>query len=192
MSVGLILLAAGNSSRMGSSKQLLVYHGKTLLHRAAEAGVDSGCSPVIVVLGHDAARMQSELEGFPMLIVINPDWQNGMGSSIRVGIERMEKESSVNAVAVMLCDQPYVDASIIRQLLEVYRKKNGPIVAASYGQTLGVPAIFPRRYFAALGQLPASGGAKQLLMNHPTDVFGVPMDEAALDIDTPDDFQKLK
>jgi molybdenum cofactor cytidylyltransferase len=191
MNIGLILLAAGSSSRMGSPKQLLLFNGKTLLRRAAEVGIDSGCSPVVVVLGHDAARMQSELENLPIIIAVNSDWQTGMGSSIRAGIEHLEK-SAVDAAVVMLCDQPHINTSAICRLLEVYREKSGSVVAASYGETLGVPAIFPRRFFLALMQLPAGSGAKQLLMKHPADAIGVPMIEATVDVDTPDDYQKLK
>ena len=191
MSIGLILLAAGNSSRMGSPKQLLLFNGKTFLRRAAEAGIESSCMPVVVVLGYDADRMRGEIEDLPAQIAINSDWQAGMGTSIRVGIEHLEKLAPVEATIVTLCDQPRVDAGALCRLLAEYREKDGPIVAASYGQTLGVPAVFPRRYFPALRQLPPAGGAKQLLLKNASDVIAVPMDEAAVDVDTPADFQAL-
>jgi molybdenum cofactor cytidylyltransferase len=191
MNIGLILLAAGNSSRMGSPKQLLLFNGKTFLRRAVEAAIASGCKPLVVVFGYEAARMRGEIEDLPISIAINSSWQTGMGSSIRVGIEHLEKGSFVDAAIVTLCDQPRVDAGVLDRLLAVYREKNGPIVAAKYAQTLGVPAVFPRRYFTALRQLSPTSGAKQLLLNNSTDVIAVPMDEASVDVDTPKDFQSL-
>jgi molybdenum cofactor cytidylyltransferase len=192
MKIGLILLAAGNSNRMGSPKQLLLFQGKTLLRRAAEVGIESGCAPVVIVLGHDAARMQLEIENLPISIAVNSDWQKGMGSSIGVGIEHLEKNSSADAAIITLCDQPRVDVAVLSRLLAAYHEKSGAIVAARYGQSLGVPALFPCRYFPLLRRLPANSGAKKLLLDNADDVIAVPMVEAAVDVDTPGDFHSLQ
>jgi molybdenum cofactor cytidylyltransferase len=191
MNIGAIVLAAGGSSRMGTAKQLLIFKGKTLLRRAVEVAVESGCSPVVVVLGQDAERMRLEIKSPPAIVVINSNWQQGIGGSIRVGIEHVEQNAVLDGVMITLCDQPLIDASVLRRLLDVYKTGAGPMVAASYGGTLGVPAIFSKKYFASLRQLPVNGGAKQILMRDSLDVTPFPVDEALMDVDTPADYQRL-
>jgi molybdenum cofactor cytidylyltransferase len=191
MTIGLIVLAAGSSSRMGTAKQLLVYDGKTLLRRAAESGINSGCAPVVVVLGHDEQRMRAEIENLPVTIAVNPNWEEGMGTSIHVGIQELQNTPTVEAAVLTLCDQPLVDASLIRKLLDSYQTGKFPIVAAKYGGALGVPALFARNYFSELQRLAPGAGAKQLLAEHVNDVAAVPLDAAAVDVDTPADFKRL-
>jgi molybdenum cofactor cytidylyltransferase len=191
MNIGAIVLAAGGSSRMGTAKQLLLFKGKTLLRRAVEAAGESGCAPVVVVLGQDAERMQQEIESPPAIIAINSNWQQGIGGSLRVGIERVEQNAAIEAVMITLCDQPLIDAVVLRRLLDILKTGAQPMVAASYGGTLGVPAIFSKQYFSSLRQLPLSSGAKQILMQHAVHVTPFPLDEALMDIDTPADYQRL-
>ncbi len=165
-SFGLIILAAGGSSRMGSPKQLLQYRGKTLLRRAVDVGIECGCAPIVVVVGHDAPRMYTELEGLPVVITENPDWKHGMGSSIRSGIITAEDAApDLAAVIVMLCDQPLVDSSVMRRLIAGYENGGYPIAAASYAEALGVPAIFNRNYFHVLRNLPVNTGASRRWKN---------------------------
>src|SRR5437868_1282596 len=104
--IGLLLLAAGASSRMGAPKQLLRYEGRTLLRRAAETALASVCRPVVVVLGAHAPQLQPELIGLPLRIVVNTHWEQGMGSSLRVGMETLlqEPKAEIEAVVIMLCD----------------------------------------------------------------------------------------
>jgi molybdenum cofactor cytidylyltransferase len=189
MSVALIVLAAGNSSRMGSSKQLLKFKGESLVTRAIQAGMGAGCSPVIVVLGHNAEHVKAEIESLPAIIAMNPQWESGMGTSIRVGIEALEKIPDATAALITLCDQPRVNASVLARLLTAQSEHNSSIIAAYYGGAPGVPAIFPRSFFGALKQLAPGGGAKSLLLKYAPQVIAVPMEEAAVDIDTPEDFQ---
>ena len=190
--IALILLAAGSSSRMGQSKQLLQYRGKTLLHHAVDAGVASGCAPIVVVVGHDAGAMRDELKTTAAIVADNGDWQQGMGTSIRVGVERVEREApQTAAVVIAVCDQPLVDAKVLRRLVDVYRTCGYPMAAATYAGTVGVPAVFNRNYFAALKTLPPQTGAKQVLRAHNDQVAKIEMEEAALDLDTPDDVTRL-
>jgi molybdenum cofactor cytidylyltransferase len=190
--IGLILLAAGSSSRMGESKQLLQYRGKTLLRHAVDSGVASGCAPIVVVVGHDAEKMRQELKETAAIVADNADWRQGMGTSIRVGVERIERDApQVTAVVIAVCDQPLVDAKVMRRLVDAYRTCGYPIAAATYAGTIGVPAVFNRNYFAGLKDLPARAGAKQVLKAHNDQVAKVEMEEAALDLDTPDDVKRL-
>lgn len=193
--IALIVLAAGGSSRMGRPKQLLCYHGKSLLMHAVENGLASGCSPVIVVVGHQATRMREELQQQPATVVIvdNPDWQQGMGSSIRAGMTTLIHSSPApTAVMITLCDQPLVDATVMRRLINEFRVRGSPIAAASYAGAVGVPAIFSGDYFPALCDLPVEGGAKHLLQLHQSKLARVEMEQARHDIDTPADIQALQ
>jgi molybdenum cofactor cytidylyltransferase len=194
--VAFILLAAGGSSRMGCAKQFLNYQGQTLLRRSAEAALASGCRPVVVVLGAHAERARDELAGLQVLTVDNADWGQGIGSSIRAGMAALAGHEVVtgqpiDAVVFGLCDQPLVGPAAFARLLDAYSAGGKGIVAASYGGTTGVPAVFGRRYFDELRALPAAAGAKALIGRHGDDVAAVPVPEAGRDVDTPEDYQGL-
>ena len=221
--IALILLAAGSSTRMGEPKQLLLYKNQTLLRRAAEQAVKSGCDPIIVVLGSNAEQMKSELTNLPVQTIENPHWSRGIGTSIRAALsiifpspgtpgegqgegafpsthEECKSAASnaepvegfpPSAVIITLCDQPLIDSTALTQLINLHRTTNRPIIAAQYAGTLGVPALFAQKYFPALSTLPDESGAKQLLLKHAADVLPVPMELAAIDIDTPSDYQRL-
>jgi molybdenum cofactor cytidylyltransferase len=186
--IGLILLAAGGSTRMGQPKQLLLYKKQTLLRRAAEQALAAGCDPVIVVLGSNAPRLRTELTSLPIHIMENPDWQQGMGTSIRTGLSAMPPQP----VIITLCDQPLIDAAALKKLIDAYNSTNRPLIAAQYAGTLGVPALFSEKFFPALLSLPDNSGAKQLLQQHSDQVLPIPMEFAATDIDTPQDYEQLK
>lgn len=189
--VGLLLLAAGSSSRLGRSKQLVRFEGQSLLRRAAQAAVGSGCSPVVVVLGAQAEAHLPELEGLPVQVVLNPHWAQGMGSSLRCGMEALSQAPGVEAVVVAVCDQPHVRAEHLAALVQAWRTHGQPMVAAEYAGTVGVPALFHRSLFAELATLPPQAGAKAVLQRQPAKVEVLPLPEAAVDVDTPEDAQRL-
>ncbi|MEZ5427150.1 MAG: nucleotidyltransferase family protein [Pyrinomonadaceae bacterium] len=191
--IGLILLAAGESRRMGSPKQILRFEGETLLRRAARAAVESDCRPVIVVLGAGAEILRNELERLPVEIAVNRDWPDGMGGSIRAGLERLlEIDVEVEAAIITVCDQPAVSAGVIGRLIEKYLKTGALIVASAYARTLGVPALFDRRIFSELKELPPGSGAKMLIERYSAEVVSVPFPEGAIDIDTPEDYRRMR
>src|SRR5262245_12782516 len=108
-SIGAVILAAGASSRMGTSKQLLKFGGQTLLRRAALAAQEAGCNPVVIVTGARAEEMDEELHELDLREVNNPEWESGMGSSIRAGVQAILKANDkISALVLMLCDQPFV------------------------------------------------------------------------------------
>ena len=191
--VGLILLAAGGSARMGRPKQLLPYEGTTLLRRAAQAAVASECAPIVVVTGAVAERCADELRGLSSVLVEpNPDWEKGMGTSIRAGLLRLLRERpSVAAVVIMLCDQPRVEAADLRRLCDIHRATGKGVVASEYAGTLGPPCLFAARWFVALQSLGDAEGAKRLIQSAKDDCCTAPAPGAALDIDTPDDYEQL-
>lgn len=190
--VGLVILAAGASTRLGWPKQLLHYRGRSLLRHVAETAAGSVCRPIVVVLGAHAAKLEAELRGLPVRVVVNLLWRAGMATSLRRGVEALEAgEEFIAAVVITLCDQPLVTASAIDALVHAYRSVGRPIVASAYAGILGVPALFDRSLFPELLALEGEEGARRIIARHAEDVRGVPFPEAVLDIDTPEDCEKL-
>jgi molybdenum cofactor cytidylyltransferase len=192
-SIGLILLAAGASTRLGNfPKQLLEFRGKNLIRRAAENALASQCAKVCAVLGANAERIKSEIDDLPIEIVINENWQAGMSSSLKCGLKKLlEIEPSLSAVAVQLTDQPLIDAAIINCLIEVFLDTRKSIVASQYAETVGVPAIFARPLFADLMNLAEDAGAKRIIKKYSASVEIISIPEAAFDVDTPKDYEDL-
>ncbi len=191
--VGLIILAAGASTRMGTPKQLLAYRGCTLIRHMAEVAIASVCQPVAVVLGAYAERITPEVSQLPVQIVENQQWAEGMSSSIRVGIEALlTRNQSLEAVAIALCDQPFVSSQMLDRIVEAYRFTGKPIIACEYSGTLGVPVLFSRALFSELMALKSTEGAKQIIRKHIHEVFSVPFPEGAIDIDTPKDYEQFQ
>jgi len=184
-----IVLAAGASTRFGSPKQLVRVAGRPLLHSALARAADVAGSAVSVVLGAHAAELTPLLTHSQALIVINRDWREGIASSIRTGVLRLPP--SCNAVLLMLADQAAVTVEDLKRLVSAWRRQPDYIVAARYGMTTGVPAIFPRSVFADLAASRGDTGARALLQRNPDRVVRVPMASAAIDIDTPEDLLKI-
>jgi molybdenum cofactor cytidylyltransferase len=190
--VGLIVLAAGGATRMGLLKQLLPYHGRSLLRHAAESAAASGLSPVIVVLGANADRLEPELEGLPVQVARNADWETGLSSSIRTGIRALQSAADVAAVVLTLCDQPLVGPDLLRQFVEAYRKTGKPVIASEYQGTLGVPVLFERRYFEKLERLEDGDSPRCLIGVAGKAIHSVPFPAGAFDVDTPQDYERLR
>lgn len=189
---GLVLLAAGASKRLGKPKQELLYKGETLLQHAIHAALDSGCKPIVVVTGANADKLSPEAPDAAVVTVYNPEWQEGMASSIRFGLtELVAIEPEVTDVIFMVCDQPFVDAALLNTLIQMKQESGKGIVACAYGNTLGTPALFDKAYFAELMALSGKGGAKEFLFRYSDDTAAVPFPEGAVDIDTPADYDAL-
>ena len=191
--IGVVILAAGASTRMGRPKQLLIHRGRTLLRSAVEAALTSVCRPVVVVIGAHAELVMSELETLPVLVAENQGWEEGMSSSIKLGLETLvANRVDIEGVVVMLCDQPFVSANVVDGLIDARRKTGKMIVASAYRETLGVPAFFSRHLFAEIAYLKGNEGARQVIANHPGDVTTVSFAEGAVDVDTPRDYEMLE
>lgn len=188
--VGVIILAAGASTRMGTPKQLLEFHGRSLLRHAAETAIASGLGPIVVVLGAYADSLGAELTGLHARCVTNPNWRKGIGTSIRCGVQ--ELRGCVEAIVIMPCDQALVDPHVISAIVTAYRTSGLPVVACEYEGVRGVPALFSQTYFDELGSLPDDAGAKRIIERAGAMVHGVPFLGGALDIDTPMDYERLQ
>lgn len=190
---GLVLLAAGASTRMGRPKQLLEVNGRPLLERAVLAGLATPVWPVIVVLGAHADAIRPLLARHPVLIAENPAWTEGMASSLRAGLATLSAFSPrIDAVIVGLCDQPAFSEETIGRLLSAHRETGRDLVAARYQGRLGAPALFGRTHFPALASLTGDEGARKLIAGVPSDgIAAVDLPELAFDLDTPDDLARL-
>lgn len=184
-----IVLAAGASTRFGSPKQLVRVNGRPLMHAAVSRAVEVAGHSVTVVLGANAAELAPLLRHSPASIVINRDWSEGLASSIRAGVARLP--GSCTGALIMLADQAAVTAEDLKRLAGLWRRQPEYIVAAQYGAVLGAPAIFPSSCFRDLAALRGDRGAGALFRRNPDRVVRVPMESAALDIDTPEDLLRL-
>jgi molybdenum cofactor cytidylyltransferase len=183
----IIILAAGSSSRLGLPKQLLQYNNKSFLRLMAEKSLAVRSSDVIAVLGFESDRMQHELDDLPVRIALNPEWREGIASSIRVGINNLRPH--VEAALMSVCDQPAVTTELLGQLISLCSREK-PIAATKYNQILGVPACFDRSIFPELLLLRGDVGAKRVIGRDKSRVAAYPFPRASIDIDTLADYQK--
>jgi molybdenum cofactor cytidylyltransferase len=188
---GLIILAAGESSRLGFPKQTLLYKGKTLIEIAIEAGLKSKCGQVTVVLGANVEIIWAGIKQYAVNILYNPNWAEGMASSIKLAINNLQGNPEIDSAIIMLCDQPFVSRAIIDNLLYKQQETGKKIIACTYNDTTGVPVLFSRSLFAELLLLQGREGAKKLLNNHPQDIATIPFEKGSIDIDTLADYEDL-
>ena len=185
-----ILLAAGASVRYGRPKQLVQFQGHSLLRHLAEVCSSSKASSVQVVLGAYAELLKHQLYGLRLQTIVNLDWNSGISSSIRFAIKNLDR--SPKALLVVLCDQPHVTSQLLNGMIETFEKTKRHIVACEYGNSLGVPALFDRKFFGELENLTGDRGAKQVIMRHKNEVATIPFPEGSIDIDTPEDLPDTK
>lgn len=184
MPVTCILLAAGSSSRLGRSKQLLLIHGAPLVLHAAQVAIASGAVRVVVVVPPGAAGILTALAGLPLETIENPDAAEGIASSIRCGVR-----STTGPWLLTLCDQPRVTPGHLQALMSA----GGSIAATQYPDgRAGVPALFAIPLREELLALRGDSGAQRVIGAHRDLVQLVPFGEAAIDIDTEEDLAQLK
>ena len=190
--VGALILAAGESSRLGRPKQLIQFRGRSLIRRIVDAADEAGCAPIAVVIGSDGKKMAPELERTRAAIVENKDWRNGIGTSIRAGMQNLvECGRDLDAVILLVCDQPLVEKELIEQLIACYGEAGKTIIASSYSGTLGVPAFFDRSHFEELLTLADDSGGKSIIISRRESVVEFPFPPGNLDIDTLADYERL-
>ncbi|MFK7770730.1 MAG: NTP transferase domain-containing protein [Saprospiraceae bacterium] len=188
--IAIIILAAGSSSRLGRPKQLLEFHGNTLLQNSINTALNIS-NNVIVVLGANEKLIRPTLSDFPIEIILNENWPEGMSSSIRTGMSILENKNC-DAVLIMLCDQPFVDAILLEKMISVFEKSELPILASEYEGKVGVPAIFDISFFQKLKTLEGQKGAKALIINNLERVERVIFEKGKIDIDTEEDWDEFK
>ncbi|WP_257310554.1 nucleotidyltransferase family protein [Geothrix fuzhouensis] len=179
-----MILAAGEGRRMGGTKALLRIDGETLLRRTVRAALEAGCDPVVAVIG----AWDPGLEGMKVQTVVNSEASEGMASSIRRGITVLLPE--VRAALILTVDQPAADTVLLRNLLALAARDPERPAACAYADTLGIPAILPRRLFPDLLALSGDRGAKAILVREATATLPFPGGEA--DLDVPTDLERFK
>jgi molybdenum cofactor cytidylyltransferase len=188
--IHVVVLAAGASSRFGSTKQLVRVNGRPLMLTAVSRAVELAGHSVTVVLGAHAGELAPLLRHSPAAVAINRDWTEGIASSIREGVAHAA--ATADGVLIALADQAAVTTEDLRRLSGLWRRDPTSIAAAQYAGAVGVPAIFPRWCFRELLELRGDRGAQMLLQRHVDKLMRLPMPSAELDIDRPEDLLSLE
>jgi molybdenum cofactor cytidylyltransferase len=192
--LAVIVLAAGPSSRLGESKQLVEVRGERLVRRAARLALGLKPERSIVVVGCEADRVVAELEDLPLETVFNRDWSRGMGASIAAGARALDR--STEGILLMVCDQWRLRAADLDRLVQTWRSHPQRIVVACWKEgrayVTGPPVIFPTRFLQELKAIPPDRGARQVIDQHMDDVEFVELQNAAEDLDRPEDLQRLR
>jgi molybdenum cofactor cytidylyltransferase len=191
-SYGIVILAAGSSSRLGRPKQLLAYKGKTLLQHAIDSAKETDARHILVVLGSGKELIENQIDDHEIHSLENPDWQSGLASSIAAGIKELKVVSpNIDAVLLMVCDQPFADASVLKSLVTKQTESGNAIVGCTYDDTKGIPALFHSSFFAELLALQGDTGAKKLFDKYKEVTSFVSFTDGGIDIDTSEDYKNL-
>ncbi len=186
------MLAGGSSSRLGKPKQLLPFRGSTLLNHAIGVANKTRAGKVVVVIGAYSEEIIETIQDDELLVIQNDQWNEGMGSSIRAGLEALLKaDKNIKGVIIMTCDQPHLTSDHLLKLLESSIVNDKPVAASSYGGSLGIPAFFRKENFSQLLSLEGESGAKQIILDNKDLVQAVEFPSGAIDIDTEADYEKL-
>ncbi|WP_212006218.1 NTP transferase domain-containing protein [Chitinophaga sp. HK235] len=189
---GIIILAAGASQRLGTPKQQVIYQQQSLLQRITDTALTIDAEPVVVVLGAYADNIGPDIAGSGADIIVNTNWHTGMGSTIQTGLSHLLRVyDNVSDVLLLLCDQPFITTHLLRELISTHHQQHDNITACAYGNTIGTPVLFHKKYFPQLMALSGQEGAKKIILQHPDEVTTIPFPNGIIDIDTPDDLHKL-
>jgi molybdenum cofactor cytidylyltransferase len=190
--IPILLLAAGSSSRMGQPKQLLPWGEQTLIEHQIQTLLKTD-NPVNIVIGSHSNLILPVIEKYPVTILINTDWESGMGSSISLGISQIiQKFPDANGVLITLIDQPLITTSYIEKMLVAFQSGSQQIlVSHSATGWTGVPVLFDQCYFKELSGLKNDEGAKKIVKHHEENVILLDGGELLADMDTQETYQQL-
>jgi len=193
MNIGIIILAAGASTRLGGqAKQLIQWEGRSLLRRMVDEALATDLRPVVVVLGARKAEVAPELDHLPITIIDNPFWEQGLSTSVKTGLAALYlTQKELDGVLFLLTDQPHVGSGVIRQLVHVFQESGKGMVACRYQGRLGVPALISRDYFTELLALEGDQGARRVIAAHAEDCAVVEFEAGGTDLDTPEDLERF-
>jgi molybdenum cofactor cytidylyltransferase len=190
---GIVILAAGSSTRLGQPKQLLEFQGTTLIQRITKIAVNAINKPVVVILGANCNLVHGQLTHLPVHLVYNPDWLQGMTSSVRKGLMALLYFSpGTEGVIFAVCDQPYITADLFLEMISVGNKSQKSIVACVYNNIAGTPVLFKKEYFDALLALKDNEVPRSIIHSHPESVEYLPFPLGVFDVDTMQDYEALQ
>lgn len=191
--IAILILAAGKSSRMNSIKQLEKIDGKTLLEITLNKIQSIYSSTIFCVLGANSDKIKSEINTKNIQFIKNDNFENGLSSSIVSGINYFKKkELNFDGVFILLADQPAIEITYLENMLHLFLENKDTIIASNYGLKLGVPVIFPKKYFSKLLLIKGDKGAKEFINNRIEKVLTPKQKTNFLDIDTKEDLQLYK
>ncbi len=189
---GIIILAAGESTRLGYPKQIAKIKDKTLLQIAIDAANDAKADKRVLVLGAFRDEIKKTFRGDSIPNIPNPAWEKGMSSTMQKGLEYLLKINPPDQVIIMLCDMPFVDSKVLNKLIAAQKKTGKGIVACKYSETLGVPILFTKAYFEKLKSLSGDEGAKKIALENPEDTAFILFPLGKVDIDTQEDLDRAE
>lgn len=183
--IAIVVLAAGNAKRMGKSKQLLPWRDSTLLGSVITNVLSVDADIFFVVLGAYRNEIEKKIDLSKIIVLINENWQQGLGSSIALAITEIDKKyPDINAVLFVLADQPFISSIHLNTMLELHNKEKEAIIVTRKDDYRGVPVLFPKKIFSELMLLSNDEGAKQIINKNKTKVREVVTDNNTADIDT--------
>ena len=189
--IAIVILAAGESSRMQQPKQLLAWGGTTLLGNAIKVALDSHANDVYVVLGNRSEMIKKENSTFKVQWIYNRNWKRGMGSSISCAIKHIlgSKKERYKGILITLCDQPLIDSECLNEMIDTLINGDRGIVATAYNNRSGVPVLFHSKYFEKLSKLDNDLGAKKIIAANLQDVFAIDPKGKEKDLDTTEEYR---
>ena len=192
--IAVIIVAAGNSNRMGKIKQLLEWEDKTIIEKIIKLSLSLKTKDVFVVLGSNYEKIYDVINKYNITIIKNNSWENGIGSSISTGIKKvMGYYNSLDGILIILGDQPLISKKYLEKMIHVFFKKKPDIISSKYKKSFGVPAIFGNSTFQSLTNLNKDFGAKKLMEIHLKSMIILKPDQEILyDIDTEKDYRDIK
>jgi molybdenum cofactor cytidylyltransferase len=190
-----VVLAAGESSRMGQPKALLPIDGVRFIERIVTALKSSGVANIVVVLGHNADEMRRKIDDLPVTIVINPEYQKGQLSSLQTAIRYLETlpaSDDLEGILVHLVDHPYINPQLVKLMIERFEESGRLIVVPRFRGRRGHPVLFSRRLFPELLAAPMDQGAKTVVHAHQAETLEIETESegVTIDIDTPEEYRK--
>jgi len=192
MNTGIIILAAGNSSRLGRPKQLLKYKDKTLLDLVTAEALKIPTIPTVVVLGAYSKEILNHHTYLEIAYIVNPNWQTGISSSIAAGMSAIGNQSKeIENVIIAVADQVFITSKVFEKLLQKRKLSSKGIIASSYAETVGTPVLFSKKYFEKLLSLTGNTGAKSIVQLNMEDTEIIPFELGHIDIDTETDYNNL-
>ena len=187
----IVILAAGQSKRLGTPKQLLQFNGKSLLKHSVEEALRTNL-PVVVVVGANSELIKDELKNFDIIITENKNWQEGMAGSLQLGLTAANNlKNEIDGIIFMVSDQPFVSTTLLANLLRTQNESCLPIAASGYAGRLGTPVLFHKIFFDELMNLSGDSGAKKLIEKNKNLASEVSFPEGVIDIDTVEDYEAL-
>lgn len=190
--VAAIVLAAGGSARMGQPKQLLPVDGQPMVRRVTAAACATNLKQVVVVVGAQADAVRQALVSLTVDVVVNESWAEGMSTSVQAGLSALAP--GIQAVLIILADQPGLTPELISTLVARYHATRAAIVAPFYQGQRGNPVLFDRSLFDELGAIRGDQGGRMLILHHERALERVEINDPSvlLDVDTRQDYEKTR